>query len=306
MMKKVILFLFLFINLQNSFAQSLPANRYAVYKYFLDIAPSSPSFAYSLRKLKIGYSGYAIKIRRNSDNAEANVSFDVNNVVSSSSNVNVTNIGSGSLILGQNLSYSTFIGSNLIYVATWYDQGPNLYNAVQTAYTMQPQILLNVGGTSNTLPSIVFVGSQVQHLSINQPIQNLIGSGIRGTMMLVIKPTQNANQYSFGYVDVLNTLNRWNCHINWSDGYCYFDASESCCVSNRSFFNTSSLNIYKQYSFIRSTNTKTARLNNTITALNNAIVPSIPVSGGTFSIGAWSEFPSTGFLEILLKLFYFL
>lgn len=293
-MKKFILLLFLLSTYLN-FAQVLPANRYAVNKLLLDIAPSSPSFAYSLRKLKIGYSGFAIKIRRNTDNAEANVSFDSNNLVSASSNVIVTNVGSGSLALGQNLSYLTFIVSAQIYVVTWYDQGPNLYHAVQSTFAMQPQIFLNVAGTTNTLPSIAFVGSQITHLSINQPIENLIGSGIKGTMMLVIKPTQNANQLSFGYVDLVNTYKRWDCHINWSDGYCYFDASENCCVSNRRFFNSGSLNFYKQYSFIRGLNTKTARLNNNITTLNNAIEPSTPLSGGTFSIGAWSEFTATGF-----------
>ncbi len=293
-MKKIILFLFL-VSLHSNFAQVLPANRYAVNKLLLDIAPISPSFAYSLRKLKIGYTGFAIKIRRNSDNAEANVSFDLNDVVSSNSNIIVTNVGSGSLVLGENLSYSTFAGVAQIYVVTWYDQGPNLYHAVQATLAKQPQIILNVAGTSNTLPSIVFIGNQIQHLAVNQPIENLIGLGIKGTMMLVIKPTQNANQLSFGYVDLVNTFKRWDCHINWSDGYCYFDASENCCVSNRSFLNTGSLNIYKQYSFIRGLTTKTARLNNNITSLNNAIEPSTPLSGGTFSIGAWSAFTATGY-----------
>lgn len=293
-MKKLILLIFLF-SVNANFSQVLPANRYAVNKLFLDIAPSSPSFAYSLRKLKIGYTGFAVKIRRNSDNAEADVFFDNNDIVSANSNVIITNIGSSGLTLGQNLSYSTFIGSDLIYVVTWYDQGPNLYHAIQTILGKQPQILLNAAGLSNTLPSIVFAGNLIQQLTVYQPIQNLIGAGISGTMMLVIKPTQNTNQLSFGYVDLIDTLKRWDCHINWSDGYCYFDASENCCVSNRSFFNSGSLNIFKQYSFIRSTTTKTARLNNAITTLNNALEPSTPLSGGTFAIGAWSEFPSTGF-----------
>jgi hypothetical protein len=294
-MKKSLILLFTLFS-SVIFAQVLPANRYEINRsLMLDLEPTTPSFAYSLRKLKIGYNGFAIKIRRNSDNAEANVSFDNTNVVSAVSNVIVTNVGSGALTLGQNLSYSAFIGADLIFVTVWYDQGPNLFNATQATVSMQPQILLNVAGSSNTLPSIVFIGSQIQHLSVNQPIENLIGAGIRGSMMLVIKPTQNTNQLSFGYTDIVNTYKRWNCHINWSDGYCYFDASENCCVSNRRFFNTPSLNIYKQYSFIRGTNTKTARLNNNVTALNNAIEPSTPLSGGTFSIGSWSEFPSTGY-----------
>ena len=206
-MKNTFLLLLLTLFFTENFAQVLPANRYEINRsLMLDLEATSPSFAYSLRKLKIGYNGFAIKIRRNSDNAEANVSFDNANVVSALSNVIVTNVGSGTLTLGKNLSYTTFNGADSIFVITWYDQGPNLYNATQATVSMQPQILLNVAGISNSLPSIVFIGSQIQHLSVNQPIENLIGSGIRGTMMLVIKPTQNANQLSFGYVNTADTF----------------------------------------------------------------------------------------------------
>jgi hypothetical protein len=293
MLKKMIFLLICFTI--NSYSQILPLNRYKKNDFLLDLTLEKPSFAYSLRKLKTTYIDFAIRIRRNSDNAEADVYFDDNNLVSIKSLVIVSNSGIGILSIGQALNYDIFAGIDSVFVTTWYDQGINLFHAVQETYSMQPQILMNVAGTSNTLPSIIFVGNQIQHLSINQPIENLIGSGIKGSMMLVIRPTSNINQLSFGYTDVTNTLKRWNCHINWSDGYCYFDASENCCASNRRFFNSGNINMYKQYSFIRGTNTKTARLNNNITALNNAIEPSTPLSGGTFSIGSWSEFPSTGF-----------
>lgn len=295
-MRKFILLIIL-ISSYSNFARVLTANRYSAYKYILNITSSSPSFAYSHRKLKIGYSGFSIKTRRKSDNAEANVFFDSNKIVSVLSNVNVINIGSGALTIDQNLSYMTFIGTDLIYVVTWYNQDSNLYHAVQSTFAMQFQMFLNIAEALNTLPSIAFVGSQVRHLSINQSIENLINSGIKGTMMLVIKPTQNANQFSFGYVDLASTCKRWDCHINWSDGYCYFDASENCCVSCRRFFNSGSLNIFKQYSFNKGLTTKTARLNNSINNLNNAIEPTTQLSGGTFSIGAWSEFSANGYFE---------
>lgn len=276
-------------------AQALPANRYNVNNYLLDIAPSSPSFAYSMRKLKFSYTGFAIKIRRDSDNAEANVSFDIKNIVSSQSRVTVTNIGSGSLTLGQQLDYATFIGSATIYVTTWYDQGPNLYHAIQTVSARQPVVKLNVEGIGNTLPTITFVGTSRQYLAINLPIENLLSSGIVGTVLLVAKPTENTVQYSFGYMDASDFLVRWNCHLNWSDGYCYFDADRNCCVPNRSFNNSSSINVNKQYSFIRGLNYKTVRLNSAITDMNNAPDSVVALSGGSFSIGAWSEFVGTGY-----------
>jgi hypothetical protein len=290
--KKSLLVILICMFTNNLYSQILPLNRYKNNSYYLDLTPQNPSFAYSLRKLKTNYEGYAIRIRRSSDNAEADVNFDSFEMVSIKSNVTITNSGSGVLIIGQSTDYDNFVGTDTIFVTIWYDQGSNLYNAVQTSYSKQPEIKMNVAGSSNTLPSIAFNGSQVQHLSINQPIENLVGVGVLGTMMLVVKPTQNSSQLSFGYVD---EPKRWNCHINWSDGYCYFDASENCCASNRSFENGASINIYKQYSFIRTINAKTARLNNNSTSLDNSPEPALPLSGGTFSIGAWSEVSHNGF-----------
>jgi len=53
-------------------------------------AATPSSVAFSLRKLSSSYAGYAIRVRRSSDNAEANVAFDVSGTVSASSLVSFT------------------------------------------------------------------------------------------------------------------------------------------------------------------------------------------------------------------------
>lgn len=294
-MRNILLLLLILLNVPSSNAQALPVNRYEVRKLVLDLYEGNPSFAYSLRKLKRDYNGFAVKIRRSSDNAEVNVYFDTNDIVSNSSNVTVTAIGTSSLIIGQVLNYATFIGANTAFVTTWYDQGTNAYHATQTTVAVQPRLVLNSAGPLNTLPSILYDGTAPpDYLNVSQPIQNLTNSGINGSFLLVCKPTQNTGQLSFGTRFASEW--RWAFHINWSDGNCYFDASEICCAGNRAFANGGNINLYKQYSFVRGTTFKTLRINGIATTLNNAAAASTANTGGSFFIGAWSGLPgSTGF-----------
>lgn len=239
--------------------------------------------------------GFAVRVRRGTDNAEANVAFDAFDVVSNNSNVTITAVGTSGFTLGQTMNYSTFVGAQTIFVVTWYDQGSNTYNATQTSNTLQPTLVLNSVSPSNTLPSILFNGTAPpDFLDVGQPIQNITTSGINGSFMLVCRPTQNTPQLSFGMQ--LGSW-RWAFHINWSDANCYFDAGENCCaVGSRSFGNGASINVYNQYSFVRGTTYKTARLNNVATSLNNAPAASTANTGGSFLLGAWSgASTSTGF-----------
>jgi hypothetical protein len=76
--------------------------------------------AYSLRKLRTAYTGFAIRVRRSSDNTEMDIGF-VNDYVDSS-------------------TISTFCGSGNGFVTTWYDQSGNGKNGLQTTTANQPQI----------------------------------------------------------------------------------------------------------------------------------------------------------------------
>lgn len=103
----------------------------------------SSSAAYSLRKLRNAYTGNAIRVRRSSDNAEADIGFTT----------------SGDL---DTAALLTFVGSGSGFVTTWYDQSGNGRNATQTTAGNQPRIV-NSGAieTQNGLPVVSFDGTNI-------------------------------------------------------------------------------------------------------------------------------------------------
>ena len=288
MKKFLFIIVFLLILSDVTFGQILPVNRYFYNNHLLDLTNQPASFAYSFRKLRTTYGGFAIKVRRGLDNAEANVAFDISEVVSANSVITITNIGTSSFFLGQTMNFSTYIAAQTVFVSTWYDQSKKVYDAIQTDTTLQPRLVLNTSGTTNSYPSILFDGARRERLIVGQPIQNLTTSGVNATYMTVLRPSENSKeQLSFGLQDA--NLNRWSLHMNWVDDGAYFDAADGggCCTANRKFTNDFNLYFYKQYSFIRASSTKTVRYNQTATALTNSPAPSTPFTGGSFGIGYW-------------------
>ena len=87
----------------------------------LDLYPNAAA-AYSLRKLRSGYTGSAIRVRRSSDNTEQDIGF------TSTGDLNTT-------------ALTTFVGANNGFVTTWYDQSGNNRNATQTTQANQPKIV---------------------------------------------------------------------------------------------------------------------------------------------------------------------
>ena len=79
---------------------------------------------YSLRKLIQSYNGFAIKVRRSSDDTEANIGFTPTGDFDESALI-------------------TFAGSGNAFVSIWYDQSGNGKNMTQTNTGNQPQILFN-------------------------------------------------------------------------------------------------------------------------------------------------------------------
>ena len=90
--------------------------------------------AYSIRKIKKGYTGYAIKARRTSDDEEADVAFDDNGEISVDSKVYNA---SGSTADGTN--FNTWAGL-AAYLKTWYDQSGGGFDISQTTAASQPMI----------------------------------------------------------------------------------------------------------------------------------------------------------------------
>ncbi len=91
---------------------------------------------FSLRKIRTGYSGSAVRVRRSSDNTEQDIGF-------SGADFDVA-------------SFSSFVGGGNGFIVTWYDQGTNGYNATQATAANQPQITLSA---ENGHPVATFDGT---------------------------------------------------------------------------------------------------------------------------------------------------
>jgi hypothetical protein len=95
----------------------------------LDLYGDNIEAAYSLRKLRAGYTGAAIRVRRTPDNTEQDIGFDSNGDLDTS-------------------ALTTFVGSGSAHIQTWYDQSTNANHAVQNTSGQQPHIVYN--GTIKT------------------------------------------------------------------------------------------------------------------------------------------------------------
>ena len=85
------------------------------------------NLVYSVRKVVPNYTGYACRIRRSSDSAEADVSFDSSNKISADSIVTLVSDGSTkNLITGA----GSFIDTDDAFVVAWYNQCRNTNNVV--------------------------------------------------------------------------------------------------------------------------------------------------------------------------------
>lgn len=117
--------------------------------------------AYSIRLLSSTYVQGAsgnplLRVRRSSDNAEADVLPDSNNEVSLSS---LTSAGS---------TLGTFVGANNGFVVTWYDQSGNSNNATTSTAANQPQIISSGSLiTENGKPSIQNVSTDELPMTTN-------------------------------------------------------------------------------------------------------------------------------------------
>lgn len=111
--------------------------------FLLDYFRDSAASAYSLRKLKVGYTGSAIRVRRTSDNTEQDIGFNYDDQLDTN-------------------TLSSFIGSSSGFVTKWYDQSEYSVkrDIVQATAANQPRIALSGSiDTLNGRPAIVFNGA---------------------------------------------------------------------------------------------------------------------------------------------------
>jgi len=103
-----------------NFYHSVSANKAVNVQRFLDTYTGSVA-AYSLRRLRTGYTGYAVEVRRASDNSTRQIGFDADG------NFDVSEL-------------EQFCSGTDGYVKVWYDQTSNGYDLEQTDTAKQPKI----------------------------------------------------------------------------------------------------------------------------------------------------------------------
>ena len=97
--------------------------------------------AYSLRKLRTGYTGDAIRVQRASDSALQDIGFDSNGELDTT-------------------ALSNFAAGGTLTVRTWYDQGGFGYDCIQSSVSAQPTIVASGQTvTVNGKPAVDFDGT---------------------------------------------------------------------------------------------------------------------------------------------------
>lgn len=143
---------------------------------------SGAGFAYSLRKLRSGYTGSAIQVKRSSDNTTQDIGFDSNGDLDTT-------------------ALSNFVGAGTGYVSIWYDQSGNGRN-IQNTGTNSTKPRIVVSGTTqvsgpNSRPAIKFTSSSNQRLNSASSYAT-VGTSISSTgeTFAVVVQEQNADDHT--------------------------------------------------------------------------------------------------------------
>jgi len=164
----------------------------------LDLFPNA-TVAYSLDKLRFGYTGSAIRVRRSSDNTEINIGF-VNNALDTATLLAFCGAGSG-------------------FVTTIYEQSGNSTDFIQTNALRQGRIVVN--GVLNTLNGKPII------------LRSVDNNG--GYLNENLNFNADANVYGFYYAGIAgNTSGNIFGSINGGGDYGYFfqQGSTSTIVNN--------------------------------------------------------------------------
>jgi hypothetical protein len=161
----------------------------------LDVYPAY--VAYSVRKLSSSYNGAALRIRRDSDNAEKDIGFV-----------------DGDL---DTADIASFCAGTTGHVKIWYDQSGNNRDYEQTTTGAQPLIFFDssvetVSGVGAAKPAIKFDGSN--HF-LEQPFENF--TGITAATVYSVNKTITAGGGFWAYNDDFGGIS----HHPWVDGFIY-------------------------------------------------------------------------------------
>lgn len=143
--------------------------------------------AYSVRRLFTSYTGSSMRIRRSSDNAEADIGF------TDAGDFNVS-------------AFSAHIGAGQGFVTTWYDQSGAGLNIVSATTTLQPELQLNL---ENTRPGLVFTAANSHRLAHPTAASWKFLHYTQSSYGLVLRASDTSlNKYVFS-----------TCNNNSADGY---------------------------------------------------------------------------------------
>lgn len=146
-----------------SFGLNLPA--------YLD--PMAFAAAYSMRKVRQAYSGYALNAYNTTSGAEAYVAFDSYRVTASSL-ITVFTAGTSGYTIGQTMTLATFAGSDTVVVGKWYDQSGN------------GRDLSCVGGVGANYPTLYASGV----MQVQNGIPVLVFDGVNDYLQVAFARTQ--------------------------------------------------------------------------------------------------------------------
>lgn len=253
--------------------------------FLLDkIVRTNASVAYSVRKLRREYSGFAVRVRRSGGGSpEGDVAFDGNGVVSANSLVTITRAGGGYSV-GDEIIFSSFYSGRSVFVMTWYDQSGNNRHVTQTTASQQPRIV-NSGSleVSNSIVSVRFINSNSTFLSVSVPNTIMFSSNYIGTASMVLEASSGTTS-AFGYSD--GGSNRWQAHMNESNDL-RFDVGTS--YTRLMVNNNASVGALRTYSLIAGPSLMQVWRSGSLIASST---PSLSGSSlSTFYLGAIPPFP---------------
>ncbi|MFD1294497.1 hypothetical protein ACFQ5N_11675 [Lutibacter holmesii] len=286
-MKRILFFMVYFFIAESVFGQIAHYNQFPAMQpqHILDDHLTNISFAFSMRVLNSDYEGYLVRLRKQNGQNPGNGDEEKDFGWSENDIVDVVAI-------------DAWRKKKDVYVVTWYDQSGEGNNATQTDEDRQPQFYSDAtipyfqgDGTNNT-------GDFLEVVTSNG-IQSVTNNGNEGSVLGVMKATKRA-QHSFG---VLRGSNRWSTHINWSDNNLYFDPG-ICCNNVRSFENSSNVNVWQQYTFIKTNSNAIARAGGD-EKFNGLHTTGRCTRTENFAIGwatgtGWNKYATTSFSELIM------
>lgn len=151
-----------------------------------NLSTQAMAACYSLRRVRHAYLGPAAIVYQSATGASGTVAFDANDVVSGSSVVTITAVGTSGYTLGQQVTLTAFAAAADVRVTTWYDQSGNGRNMTTPTTPATRAPLLYVAGVLqavNGKPILVYDGTDDHSLATFSMVQpaSILWSGVTDT-----------------------------------------------------------------------------------------------------------------------------